>query len=160
MSDIKLACDVAEQVRAICDKHGNQPGELINILHEAQHLHGYLPEEMLQVRVKCSENDRMETTVLPAGHHYIPVELDEVVFFVRKGHILPIARGGDSIQNVASVNFADLRLFAHAPDGAAYEYYTDDGETKDYDKPEHFVHITLDADGNAESDCENVKVEG
>ena len=75
----------------------------------------YLPEEMLQVRVKCSENDRMETTVLPAGHHYIPVELDEVVFFVRKGHILPIAKGGDSIQNVASVNFADLRLFAHAP---------------------------------------------
>ena len=40
MSDIKLACDVVEQVRAICDKHGNQPGELINILHEAQHLHG------------------------------------------------------------------------------------------------------------------------
>ena len=120
----------------------------------------YLPEEMLQVRVKCSENDRMETTVLPAGHHYIPVELDEVVFFVRKGHILPIAKGSDSIQNVASVNFADLRLFAHAPDGAAYEYYTDDGETKDYDKPEHFVHIMLDADGNAKSDCENVKVEG
>lgn len=58
------------------------------------------------------------------------------------------------------MNFADLRLFAHAPDGAAYEYYTDDGETKDYDKPEHFVHITLDADGNAESDSENVKVEG
>ena len=119
----------------------------------------YLPEEMLQVRVKCSENDRMETTVLPAGHHYIPVELDEVVFFVRKGHILPIAKGGDSIQNVASVIFADLCLFAHAPDGAAYEYYTDDGETKDYDKPEHFVHITLDADGNAESDCADVKVE-
>ena len=119
----------------------------------------YLPEEMLQVRVKCSENDRMETTVLPAGHHYIPVELDEVVFFVRKGHILPIAKGGDSIQNVASVNFADLRLFAHAPHGAAYEYYTDDGETKDYDKPEHFVHITLNADGNAESDCADVKVE-
>ncbi len=35
----------------------------------------YLPEEMLQVRVKCSESNRMETSVLPAGHHYIPVEL-------------------------------------------------------------------------------------
>lgn len=46
MTDIKLACDVAEQVHAICDKYGNHPGELINILHEAQHLHGYLPEEM------------------------------------------------------------------------------------------------------------------
>ena len=49
MSDIKLACDVAEQVRAICDKYGNHPGELINILHEAQHLHGYLPEEMQRI---------------------------------------------------------------------------------------------------------------
>ena len=46
MSEIKLACEVAEQVKAICDKHGNLPGELINILHEAQHLQGYLPEEM------------------------------------------------------------------------------------------------------------------
>lgn len=46
MSEIKLACDFAEQVRAICDKYGNLPGELINILHEAQHLHGYLPEDM------------------------------------------------------------------------------------------------------------------
>ena len=44
MSDIKLACDVAEQIKTICDKHGNNPGELINILHEAQHLQGYLPE--------------------------------------------------------------------------------------------------------------------
>ena len=48
MSEIKLACDVVKQVRAICDKHGNQPGELINILHEAQHLHGYLPEQETQ----------------------------------------------------------------------------------------------------------------
>ena len=54
MSDIKLACDVAEQVRAICDKHGNQPGELINILHEAQHLHGYLPEEPDCCKAECS----------------------------------------------------------------------------------------------------------
>ena len=46
MATIKLACDVARQVEAICDKHGNDQGELINILHEAQHLQGYLPEEM------------------------------------------------------------------------------------------------------------------
>lgn len=47
--EIKLACNVVEQVEAICDKHGNQPGELINILHEAQSLHGYLPEEMQRI---------------------------------------------------------------------------------------------------------------
>ena len=45
MSDIKLACDMAEQIKTICDKHGNKPGELINILHEAQHLQGYLPRK-------------------------------------------------------------------------------------------------------------------
>ena len=120
----------------------------------------YLPEEMLQVRVKCSESNRIETSVLPAGHHYIPVELDEVVFFMRKGHLLPLAKDGKKIQSVVDVDFADLRLLAYAPDGASYEYYTDDGETKDYDKPEHFVYITLDADGNAKSDRATVKVEG
>lgn len=114
---------------------------------------------MLQVRVKCSEGNRIETGVLPAGHHYIPVELEEVVFFVRKGHILPIAKGGKSIRNVADVDFADLRLLAYAPHGASYEYYTDDGETKDYNKPEHFVHITLDAEGNAKCDSAKVKAE-
>ena len=47
--EMKLACNVVEQVEAICDKFGNQPGELINILHEAQGMHGYLPEEMQRI---------------------------------------------------------------------------------------------------------------
>ena len=46
MPDTKLPCDVAEKVNAICQAHGDNPGELINILHEAQHVMGYLPEEM------------------------------------------------------------------------------------------------------------------
>ena len=32
MSDIKLACTVVEQVKAICDIHGNTPGELISMV--------------------------------------------------------------------------------------------------------------------------------
>ena len=43
--EIKLACTVVQQVEEICDKHGNKPGELINVLHECQALHGYLPED-------------------------------------------------------------------------------------------------------------------
>lgn len=61
-----------------------------------------------------------------------------------------------TLHHITDINF----IYQHAPDGASYEYYTDDGETKDYDKPEHFVHITLDADGNAKSDRATVKVEG
>ena len=83
MSEIKLACDVVKQVRAICDKHGNQPGELINILHEAQHLHGYLPEEMqriiaAQLGIPVSRVYGVVTfytffTMLPKGKHPISV---------------------------------------------------------------------------------------
>ena len=49
MPDFKLPCDVEAKVNEICDTHGNDPGELINILHEAQHLMGYLPEEMQRI---------------------------------------------------------------------------------------------------------------
>ena len=81
MSDIKLACDVVEQVKTICDKHGNNPGELINILHEAQHLHGYLPEEMQRIiasklRIPVSKVYGVVTfytffTMTPKGKHPI-----------------------------------------------------------------------------------------
>ena len=83
MSDIKLACDVVEQVKTICDKHGNNTGELINILHEAQHLHGYLPEEMQRIiasklRIPVSKVYGVVTfytffTMTPKGKHPISV---------------------------------------------------------------------------------------
>ena len=83
MSDIKLACDVVEQVKTICDKHGNNAGELINILHEAQHLHGYLPEEMQRIiasklRIPVSKVYGVVTfytffTMTPKGKHPISV---------------------------------------------------------------------------------------
>ena len=89
MSDIKLACDVAEQVRTICDKHGNNPGELINILHEAQHLHGYLPEEMQRIiasklNIPVSKVYGVVTfytffTMTPKGKHPISVCSSQVL---------------------------------------------------------------------------------
>lgn len=49
MAQIKLAKCKVEQLVGICDKHGNNPGELINILHEAQETFGYLPREIQEV---------------------------------------------------------------------------------------------------------------
>ena len=81
--EIKLACDVIQQVEAICDKHGNKPGELINILHEAQSLHGYLPEEMQRIiarklNIPASKVYGVVTfysffTMTPKGKHPISV---------------------------------------------------------------------------------------
>ena len=45
----KICSSVVEKIEAICDKFGNKPGELINILHEAQHTVGYLPMEVQAV---------------------------------------------------------------------------------------------------------------
>ena len=53
MSDIKLACTVVEQVKSLCDQHGNDPGELINILHEAEHLHGSVSYTHLTLPTKA-----------------------------------------------------------------------------------------------------------
>lgn len=45
----KICSSVVGKIEAICDKFGNKPGELINILHEAQHTVGYLPIEVQAV---------------------------------------------------------------------------------------------------------------
>ena len=79
----KLACNVVEQVEAICDKHGNKPGELINILHESQSMYGYLPEEMQRIiarklNIPASKVYGVVTfysffTMTPKGKHPISV---------------------------------------------------------------------------------------
>ena len=35
-----------DELLAVCDEHNNDPGELINILHAAQGIFGYLPREV------------------------------------------------------------------------------------------------------------------
>lgn len=41
--------NISERVREICRAHGNNSGELITILHEAQGVLGYLPQEIQEV---------------------------------------------------------------------------------------------------------------
>ncbi len=49
MSEIKLPQDKIGKLLDICKEHGKQAGELINILHKAQHLFGYLPPEVQRI---------------------------------------------------------------------------------------------------------------
>jgi formate dehydrogenase subunit gamma len=37
--------ELDQSVRAICERHGRKPDALIEILHELQHAHGYVPRE-------------------------------------------------------------------------------------------------------------------
>ncbi|MDD4158932.1 MAG: NAD(P)H-dependent oxidoreductase subunit E, partial [Proteiniphilum sp.] len=42
---VNLPKEKIEQINEICNSFQNDPQELINVLHETQHLFGYLPAE-------------------------------------------------------------------------------------------------------------------
>ena len=46
---IKIRKDLREKITAICESFGNNPGELINVLHQTQDFLGYLPAEAQEV---------------------------------------------------------------------------------------------------------------
>lgn len=75
--------------------------------------------------------------VLPAGRHYLPCELDEVLLFIRPGHTVPVAQPA---ANTAQLDDTALTFWRFAPDGqpAPYRMYTDDGVTTDHNRPEHW----------------------
>ena len=61
----------------------------------------------------------------------LSVPLGDVVFFLRRGRCVPLAEGG---QCVADVDFEHLQMLAYDP-AEPYEYYHDDGVSRDYDNP-------------------------
>lgn len=46
---VNLSKDKIEKINEICDSFENDPGELINVLHEVQHEFGYIPAEVQDV---------------------------------------------------------------------------------------------------------------
>ena len=53
MENTKISCSAVASIKAICEAHNNDSGELINILHEIQNSIGYLPKE---VQILVSKN--------------------------------------------------------------------------------------------------------
>lgn len=56
----------------------------------------YLPEEMTLLR--CKSLEEIEESKLPKGHHYLDVDLDEVLIFIRKGKSLSLTKGGMTVE--------------------------------------------------------------
>ena len=52
MAKIKLSERKIEEIKEVCRSFNNEKGELINILHKAQSLFGYLPAELQEVIAK------------------------------------------------------------------------------------------------------------
>ena len=102
--------------------------------------HVYLPEPMKLLRLRAV--DDYDEEILPAGHHYIHCALDEVLLFIRPGHIVPVAQPAN---NTSELDDASLTLWSFLPDGESAEYrmYRDDGVTTEYEKKEHWKTLQI-----------------
>lgn len=81
----------------------------------------YLPEDMTQVRWNGRE---FLCEAAKKGERTIEAALGEVVFFIRKGTLVPV---GKAIASTAEADFDDLTLLG---DGQEYDLYADDGLTR------------------------------
>ena len=86
----------------------------------AQGRYVYLPEEMMLVRMHSSKD--YTTEILPKGHHYVSVGLDELVFFIRNQKAIPFA---ESAENTAKTDYNTIQLLGY--EGSSYELYADNG---------------------------------
>ena len=102
--------------------------------------HVYLPEPMKLLRLRAV--DDYDEEILPAGHHYIRCALDEMLLFLRPGHIIPVAQPANS---TSELDDASLTLWSFLPDGESAEYrmYRDDGVTTEYEKKEHWKTLQI-----------------
>lgn len=109
-------------------------------IQNAHGRHVYLPEPMKLLRLRAV--DDYDEEILPAGHHYIRCALDEVLLFLRPGHIVPVAQPAN---NTSELDDASLTLWSFLSDGESAEYrmYRDDGVTTEYEKKEHWKTLQI-----------------
>ena len=102
--------------------------------------HVYLPEPMKLLRLRAV--DDYDEEILSAGHHYIRCALDEMLLFIRPGHIIPVAQPAN---NTAELDDASLTLWSFLPNGESAEYrmYRDDGVTTEYERKEHWKTLQI-----------------
>lgn len=82
----------------------------------------YLPKDMKMIRFRAY--DDYDEEVLSMGDHYVKADLGEVLVFIRKGHVLPIAKPESRTGKVTTDN---LKYICFEADKESYDLYTDDG---------------------------------
>ena len=65
---------------------------------------------------------------------YVEMQMGTVHIFLREGYLFPVAKGGKCVEDV---DFEDLTLYSFGKEIKPYEYYLDDGETKDFAMESH-----------------------
>lgn len=88
----------------------------------------YFPEPMKLIRFH--KREVYEEKVYSKGYFFIEMPLGDVCVFLRENHILPLSEAGE---NITDLDFNNLQLYYFGENIKSYEYYIDDGESKNYD---------------------------
>lgn len=89
----------------------------------------YLPEDMMMVRMHSLEDKSVQ--VMEKGHHYVDIALNEVVFFIKKGHIIPLATVDSDVKSSLELD-GQYEWIGDVEGPAEYILYEDDGISKQY----------------------------
>lgn len=85
----------------------------------------YLPEDMLMLRFRSPID--YDEEMMSAGHHYVSVDVNEVLIWVRKNHALVLGKGAESTADISHDNFNVIKC----GDVSSYIYfdeYENEGE--------------------------------
>lgn len=107
----------------------------------------YLPENMKLYRFRSL--DCGDSQILPAGHHYVRAELNEVLVFVRPDHMVPMSEGGCCVEDV---DMSRLNLLHFVRTEAVYELYHDDGISRKVELETGITRIKVKTDGTVSAE--------
>ena len=113
----------------------------------------YLPEDMMAVKMRSLTE--YDCKILAKGHHYVDVALNEMIFFIRPNHVVPMTYGGESTEEV---DYTTLKLFGYVKKDAKYTLYTDDGFSKKYEDKENYIEISVDKNGKSTVSNDKIKI--
>ncbi len=84
----------------------------------------YLPEDMLMVKFRSAQD--YDCIPMTKGHHWIELAMNEFPLFIRRGQVIPLAKGAEYVEGIDSTKLTLLGWLDH---GTAFTLYDDDGES-------------------------------
>lgn len=100
----------------------------------------YLPEDMLMLRMRSV--DDYEEVKLTKGDHYIEVDTDQLIFFIKKNTAIPIAAPA---MRVKDIDTETIKMHGWLEKDYVYELYDDDGLSKNVELEEGIRRIKAEA---------------
>lgn len=90
--------------------------------------HVYLPEDMALVDFN---REKVTMKIMKDGAQYLPYELSDLRFFLRRNRIMPYVMPSDSVKDL---DMTEIHIIGFVDTEASYTLYDDDGESYDYEE--------------------------